>query len=305
MSVTAQPTVPSPPLLPFEANVTSQCGEDGVIERALEVIGERDGWCVEFGAWDGRHASNTHALIDRKGYCAVLIEADGARFAALQRTHAGRSGVVALNRLVGFEGPDRLDAILAGTPVPTHFDLLSIDIDGNDYHVWEALRDYRPKVVVIEYNPTIPNEVDFVQPRDPAVTQGSSLTAIARMANAKGYRLVHATVVNGVFVDEVHFPKFGIADDAPAALRADLSLVTWLFQTYDGRLHLAGHDRLRWHDVPLRAARMQAVPRALQTFPANFSARQRIAWRAWRAVREPASLLRRRRGARRDRQPES
>ncbi len=272
------------PLQPYEANVTSQCGEDGVIRRALDVIGASDGWCVEFGAWDGRHASNTYALISDAGYSAVLIESDPARFAALQRTHAGRSGVIALRRVVGFEGPDRLDRILAETPVPRDFDLLSIDIDGNDFHVWDAVADYRPKLVVIEFNPTVPNEVDFVQPRDTAVTQGSSLTAITRMANAKGYRLVHATVVNGIFVDEAYFPRFDIVDDTPAALRADLSLVTWLFQTYDGRLHIAGNRRLRWHDVPIDPRRLQVVPRRLRTFPADFSPVQRIAWRAWRAV---------------------
>jgi hypothetical protein len=273
------------PLEPYEANVTSQCGEDGVIRRALEVIGGGDGWCVEFGAWDGRHASNTYALIAEAGYSALLIESDPARFTALQRTHAGRSGVIALQRVVGFEGLDRLDRILADTPVPRDFDLLSIDIDGNDFHVWEAVEDYRPKLVVIEFNPTIPNEVDFVQPREKAITQGSSLTAITRMAKAKGYRLIHATVVNGIFVDEAYFPRFGITDDSPAALRTDLSLVTWLFHTYDGRVHIAGSQRLRWHDVPINARRLQVVPPGLRRFPADYSLVQRIAWRAWRAIR--------------------
>jgi len=294
----AFPPQVSPPLLPYEENVTSQCGEDGVIRRALQVIGACDGWCVELGAWDGRHASNTYALIERSGYSAVLIEGDGDRFTALQCTHAGRPGVITLHRLVGFDGPDSLQRILADTPVPRDFDLLSIDIDGNDYHVWDALEDYRPKLVVIEFNPTIPNEVDFVQPRDTAVTQGSSLRAIARLANRKGYRLIHATVINGVFVDERYFSRFDIVDDAPAALRADLSLVTWLFQTYDGRLHLVGSDRLRWHDVPLRAKRLQVLPRGLRTFPANFSRRQRLAWRAWRLAREPQALVRRARSRR-------
>jgi hypothetical protein len=277
--------------LPFEENISSQCGEDGVIERALHVIGSRDRWCVEFGAWDGRLASNTHALIEHEHYSGVLIEADAARFESLQRTYAGRENVITFRRLVHFDGPDRLDCILAGTAVPRDFDLLSIDIDGNDYHVWEALQDYRPKIVVIEFNPTIPNEVDFVQPRDMAVMQGSSLTAMTRLANAKGYRLIHATVVNGIFVDERYFARFGIADDSPAALRADLSHVTWLFQTYDGRLHLAGNDRLRWHDVPLRAERLQVLPCGLRTFPANFSRRQRLAWLSWRVAREPRALV--------------
>lgn len=284
---------PRPPLAPFQENVTSTCGEDGVIRRALEVIGTRERWCVEFGAWDGRHASNTFALIDRDGYSAVLIESDAERFAALERTHAGRSGVTALHRLVGFEGADRLDLILAPTSVPADFDLLSIDIDGNDYHVWDSLEHYRPKLVVIEFNPTIPNEIDFVQSRDMAVSQGSSLTAIARLATAKGYRLIHATAVNGIFVDERYFARFGIDDPSPAALRADLSQVTWLFQTYDGVLHLAGNQRLRWHGVPLDAARLQIVPRLLRGFPPAFAPGRRMAWRAWRATREPGAAFRR------------
>lgn len=282
-----------PPLKRFEANVTSQSGEDGVIARALEVLGERDGWCVEFGAFDGRQASNTYSLIASHGYSAVLLEPDPVRFAQLRLTHRDRPDVHALKQAVGFDGDDRLDRVLAQTPAPLDFDLLSIDIDGNDYHVWEAVREYRPKLVVIEFNPTIPNEVDFVQPRDPAVRQGASLTALARLAHGKGYRLVHATALNGVFADERYFDRFGISDDSPAALRTDLSLVTWLFQTYDGRLHTAGFDRLLWHDVPLDRRRLQQVPRALRDFPEALARRRRVAYRIWRAWREPARARRR------------
>ena len=280
-----------PPLKPFEANVTSQSGEDGVIARALELLGKRDGWCVEFGAFDGREASNTYSLIATHGYSAVLIESDPVRFARLQATHRDRPAVHALQRVVGYDGEDRLDRVLAGTPAPTDFDLLCIDIDGNDYHVWEAVRVYRPKLVVIEFNPTIPNEVDFVQPPDPAVRQGASLAAIARLARQKAYRLIHATALNGVFVDERYFDRFGIADDSPAALRTDLSLVTWLFQTYDGRLHVSGFDRLLWHDVPLDHRRLQQVPRPLRDFPETLAPGPAAAYRLWRVWREPAGAL--------------
>jgi hypothetical protein len=58
----------------FARNVTSQCGEDGIIERILSIMTDKDGWCVEFGAWDGKHLSNTYNLIHNKGYSAVLIE---------------------------------------------------------------------------------------------------------------------------------------------------------------------------------------------------------------------------------------
>jgi hypothetical protein len=283
--------VPEPPLRRYEANVTSDCGEDGVIARALALIGERDGWCCEFGDWDGRHASNTWSLIDGAGYRAVLIESDLERFAALGRTHAAREGITALHRLVGFEGPDRLDVLLGATAIPRDFDLLCIDIDGNDYHVWEALTEYRPKLVVVEYNPTIPNEVEFVQARDPTVAQGASLAALAALAAGKGYRLVHATVVNAFFVDAAYFPRFQIADASPAALRADLSQITWMFQTYDGRLHFAGYARARWHGVPLDPRRLQLVPRPLRGFPPGFPALRALGFRVWRALREPRAAL--------------
>ncbi|HWF53243.1 MAG TPA: hypothetical protein VG223_01385 [Solirubrobacteraceae bacterium] len=281
--IRVHPATATPPLLRYEANVTSDSGEDGVIAHALQVIGARDGWCCEFGAWDGRHASNTWSLIAEHGYRAVLLERDAERFAALRRTHAGRDGVIALQRTVGFDGPDRLGAILATTPIPADFDLLSIDIDGNDYHVWDALDGYYPKVVVVEYNPTIPNEIDFVQARDLHVSQGSSLSALARLGVAKGYRLIHATVVNAIFVNEAYAALFELA--SPAALRADLSQVTWMLQTYDGRLKFAGYDRVRWHGVALDPRRLQLVPRALRAFPPSFSPVRALVFRAWRAWR--------------------
>ncbi len=295
----------APPLKSYERNVTSQAGEDGVSARALELLGDeqRNGWCVEFGAFDGRLASNTYALITERGYSAVLIEADPERFTALQRTHGARPGVHALRRLVGFDGEDRLDRVLAAAPadLPRDFDLLSIDIDGNDYHVWEAVRDYRPKLVVVEYNPTIPDEVDFVQPRDLSVRQGSSLTALHRLGLAKGYRLIHATMVNAIFCDGPLFERFGVSDDSPAALRTDRSWVSWLFQTYDGRLQLAGNDRFVWHEVGIDRARLQQVPRPLRDFPEALSPRRHLAWRIWRGLHEPRAALARRwarRGAR-------
>lgn len=285
-SVTVRQAVVSPPLLDYERDVTSKSGENGVIDRALELIGVRDRWCVEFGAADGLEASNTFDLIATQGYSAVLIERDRRLFARLQRRHASNPRVIALRRAVGFDGPERLDAVLAQTPVPRNFDLLSVDIDGNDYHVWAALERYRPKLVVIEFNPTIPNEVDFVQARDMSIHQGASLAALARLANSKGYRLVHATVVNGVFVEGSYFDRFGILDDSPAALRANLSLITWLFQTYDGWLRIAGLCRLRWHGVRIAGQRLQPVPRWLRRYPPALSPLRRYGWLAWRALHQ-------------------
>ena len=57
----------------FASNVTSQCGEDGIISKVLEVINDNDKWCVEFGSWNGKNYSNTYDLISEKDYSAKIV----------------------------------------------------------------------------------------------------------------------------------------------------------------------------------------------------------------------------------------
>jgi len=251
----------------YAGNITSQRGEDGIVAKALEVIGDNNHWCVEFGAWDGKEYSNTYNLITNKGYSAVLIEADPGRYAKLVENFKGNSRVIPVNALVGFENDNNLDAILARTPVPANFDFLSIDIDGNDYHVWEAVERYRPKLLAIEYNPTIPNAVEFVQPRDMKLSQGSSLKSIVNLCRAKGYELISVTELNGIFVDAVYYQEFGINDNSPDALRASSSDVMYIFSGYDGVVFLAGSKKLPWHDITYDICRVQQLPIWLRKYP--------------------------------------
>ena len=79
---------------PFDGqrkNIYSQNGEDGVISSILAQIGTNSPencWCVEFGAWDGKHLSNTFALVER-GWNAVYIEGDEIKF----QDHRQRYGI--------------------------------------------------------------------------------------------------------------------------------------------------------------------------------------------------------------------
>ncbi|RZB36739.1 MAG: hypothetical protein SRB2_01818 [Desulfobacteraceae bacterium Eth-SRB2] len=149
-------------LLDFKSDTYSQTGEDGIIKKILEIIPQNDKWCVDFGAWDGLYLSNTRNLIEAKCYSAILIEGNKIKFAELQKNYAQNKNVITINRFVGFENENNLDQILKMTPIQNDFDFLSIDIDGNDYHVWKAMSDYNPKIVCIEFNPTIPTEIEFI-----------------------------------------------------------------------------------------------------------------------------------------------
>jgi hypothetical protein len=250
--------------LDYRRDVYSQSGEDGVIEALLSRVGERDRWCVEFGAWDGTHFSNTRNLIDASGYHAVLIEGNPTRFITLEKYCRGTTGATAINAIVGFGEDDSLDVILSKTSVPRDFDFLSIDIDGNDYHAWNAIQHYQPKVVCIEFNPSIPTDCDFVQAADPSVFQGSSILALTKLGKQKGYELACVLSFNAFFVRADLFPRLGIEDNAPATLRTDLSFITHFFHGFDGTIFIRGNTKLLWHGVPLKEAKFQVLPAMLR-----------------------------------------
>lgn len=119
----------------------SQGGEDGILREIFRGLGVERGWFVEFGAGDGVLYSNTYALV-QKAWSGVGIECDLEKFRELQRNMGTVAGYFPICRRVSFAGDHCLDTILAATPIPCEFDLLSIDIDGHDYWVWQSLREY-------------------------------------------------------------------------------------------------------------------------------------------------------------------
>ena len=256
-------------------DVYSQTGEDGVIEQILETIPEKDRWCVEFGAWDGLYLSNTRNLIENHGYHAIFIEANNQKFAELQKNYAGNQNVIALNRMVGFTQADNLDGLLKDLPIPSNFDFLSIDIDGNDYHVWNAIENLRPKALCIEFNPTIPLQVPFIQPADISIMQGCSLRALIELGKKKQYELVIALPFNAFFVDSRYFPLFKIENNDPAILWIDQDMITYLFSGYDGTMFIRGSGKMPWHGIGILESRVQQLPRFLRKYPDNYSPIQR------------------------------
>jgi len=252
----------------YSSNIYSEKGEDGVISKILEILPINDKWCVEFGAWDGKQSSNTRSLILDKGYSAVLIESNKKRFAKLRENYTQNKNIIAINQFVGFAAEDNLDQILKMTSVPLDFDFLSIDIDGNDYHVWKAISLYQPKVVCIEFNPTIPTEIRFIQSPNPSISQGSSLLSLVELGKEKGYELISVLPYNVFFVKSKYFALFGISDNSPALLRTNCEYITYFFSGYDGTIFLRGYRRFPWHhEIELKESRVQHIPKFLRKYP--------------------------------------
>lgn len=273
-------------LLDAARNVNSQLGEDGIIEAILSHLPSRNKWCVEFGAWDGKHLSNTRRLIDDEGYSAVLIEANARTFAALKDTFKSQSGIHCINAFVGFSEADGLDTILARTPCPRDFDVLSIDIDGNDIHVWRAVATYRPKVVCIEFNPTMPSTVAFEQPADPAIKWGASLRSMFELGASKGYRLACANLFNAFFVAEEHWPHEHArsAEEIPRFHRGAMEPV-YVSSGFDGTVLLSREPELLCHRVTLRARDVQPLPRFLRYYSGDYNWAQALCYRLLRRLR--------------------
>lgn len=256
---------PSDWLLAHRRSVTSQLGEDGIIEEIFSLLPPQEKrWCVEFGAGDGHYLSNTYNLIVNHGWYSIQIEANLGRFLALTRLHSGNERVICLNQLITFEGSNSLDSVLSRAPIPKDFDLLSIDIDGNDYYIWESLQEYRPKVLIIEFNPTIPHYVSFVQSCNMSVNQGCSLLALVELGKRKGYELICSTEWNGIFVDKEYFSLFGISDNSIWKMNQNYHFWTYVFQGYDGRIFVGGMNRLLWHGISVD---LEAIQESIQILP--------------------------------------
>jgi len=235
------------PLGEFAKNEFSQFGEDGITKRIFEILpAQNKYWCVEFGAWDGKHLSNTHYLVSQCDWSGVFIEGDQKKFPDLQATYHDNNNAHLVNKLVAFEGEDLLDNILAETPIPYDFDVLSIDIDSNDYHVWESVQNYSPKLVIIEFNPTIPSDIEFIQEKDFSLNHGNSLLSICLLAKTKGYQLVATTVCNGFFIRNDLFSYLNIEKNEIQDMWTTELPAPRIFQLYDGTIVLTESFRLKW-----------------------------------------------------------
>jgi hypothetical protein len=193
----------------LERNVYSQNGEDGVIEWVFGKIAPRNRICVEFGAWDGRNLSNTFNLVAHRDWKAVYIEADPGKFADLEKTAAVYPGITPICSRVAASGDSSLDQILKQHDIPDDFDLLSIDIDGNDYDVWEAMGRFHPTMVIVEHNVSFPAAYKFID-RGGSAFMGSSAASFAELAERKGYALLGCVGTNLLFLRKQYFPMLGV-----------------------------------------------------------------------------------------------
>ena len=201
----------------------SQGAEDGMIERIFERLPPRRRCCVEFGAGDGLRNSNTARLLRELGWSGVMIEGSDYRFGRLREHHGDNPRVQLLQARLQ---PDNIEAVFATAGVPDDLDLLSIDVDGNDYWLWQAIERCKPQVVVVEYNPYYAPPERWVMTFNPhhvwdgSTYYGASLESLTALGKSKGYELLACDAMgnNAFFVQRASFPLFGVDDNSTQRL---------------------------------------------------------------------------------------
>lgn len=175
-------------------NTYSQFGEDGVLQAIFSVIRAENEWCFECGAADGLFFSNTRRLIEQ-GWKAVLVEADESAFARLHRNSSGYGERIKFFNAKVCDGL-RLETVLHRAGAPLDIDLVVIDVDGQDYFLWNSMFQYRPRVVVIEFDPNADD--DFIPQLGGEGQAGER--AIHALGAGKYYTPVYRSATNIIFV---------------------------------------------------------------------------------------------------------
>jgi hypothetical protein len=191
--------------------VYSQSDEDGIIAEIFRRIGATDRRFVEFGCGDGRENNTSYLLLG--GWSGLWMDGSPANEIGVRRLWAKEISDRRLRFQRALITADNINDLVRDGGITGEIDLLVIDIDGNDYHVWREIEAVRPRVVCIEYNAKFPPPVEWIMPRDDKHVWdgsdwlGASLASLQRLGKEKGYELVGCNLsgVNAFFVssDEV------------------------------------------------------------------------------------------------------
>ena len=192
----------------YEFKVFSQAGEDGIISEIFNRIGTTNKFFVEFGVGNGLENNSAYLLV--KGWQGYWIEGSERFCQSIRQSFEDLIANQQLTLKNTFITGENIEDLFRKGNVPTELDLLSIDIDGNDYWVWQAITNYRPRVVILEYNAIYPPESSWVMQYNPSHQwkynshMGSSLKALEKLGHQKGYKLVACSFsgVNAFFVRE-------------------------------------------------------------------------------------------------------
>lgn len=202
-------------LLKYGYRVYSQSDEDGILHEILHRIGDGGRRFVEIGAGDGFENNTLFLLI--QGWRGVWIEGSSRKVTSAKKHHEAEIAEGRLQVVEQYATAANIDETIKRFS-PGELDVLSVDIDGNDYYVLGAIRAVAPRVIVAEYNAKFPPDVRWIMEHNEAHRWdstdyfGASLKALEILLLERGYFLVGCNLLgtNAFFIrkDLVRDPPF-------------------------------------------------------------------------------------------------
>ena len=189
-----------PRLSDVEFRHRSQNGEDGILLYVFSLIGVTNRRVVEICAGDGVECNAANLIINH-GWRGLLIDGDPALVARGRSFYSTNRDTWSAPPIIkdAWITVDNINSVVGDAGFHGPIDLLSLDIDGNDYWIWNALTCIEPRVVVLEFNagcgPDRSVTMSYRSDYRLDVTRqpyrcGASLPAFVKLARMKGYRLV-------------------------------------------------------------------------------------------------------------------
>lgn len=233
-----------------EFQVTSQWGEDGIIQHLLRRVPIDSPKFVEFGVERFAEA-NTRFLLQHSNWHGLVIDSSVSNVRSIQADPIyWRHDLTAI---CAFIDASNINGLLRENGMVGDIGLLSIDVDGNDYWIWKAIDVVSPRIVICEYNGlfgaratvSVPYEPGFVRTRFhySHLVAGASLAALAHLGQSKGYRLVGTNSAG----NNAFFVREDVSGDVPA-IAPEIAYSTPRFRearNADGSLSFAGLDAAR------------------------------------------------------------
>lgn len=192
-----------------EFRVFSQWGEDGIIDWLVRTVPVPNTRFVEFGVENFREA-NCRFLLQNRNWRGLVMDGSQAHMEGLKNDRM--YWMFDLTAKPAFITAENINALIASAGFDGPLGILSIDIDGNDYWVWEAIEGVDAAIIICEYNPilgdtqpiALPYKADFnrFDGHHSGLYFGCSIAALTSLAKRKGYTLVgtNSNGINAFFV---------------------------------------------------------------------------------------------------------
>lgn len=193
-----------------EFQVFSQFGDDGIIQYLIEKLPMINKTFIEFGVENYAEA-NTRFLLINNYWSGLVMDGDATNIEYIKKGQI--YSFYDLRAIQCFITKDNINDVLKSSGFKKEIGILSIDIDGNDYWVWDAIKEFEPQIIICEYNSlfgfedpiTIPYKSEFVRGvASPLNFYGTSLNAACLLAKERGYFFIGCNSAgnNAYFINE-------------------------------------------------------------------------------------------------------